>query len=514
MDIGCPCCNVKSVRVASYVKDHDVKQGASFRAFFNDLTLTPEKFSQYKSNLDKHGKHKVGSSSDTITIKPFSPDVPKTTKTPWPQQELKPFNVAISNMDCMIQFYQAAESHYKIPRHLFTLYKSSIRINPSLLNDSYQLKSGDTLSMVLNQEYDEIRYNRSVPVPTNKQSLQQSFKQLKITHDASLQVKDGNWKDFCFKTFNLPSGQITTTNGSDHQWKEYYKNRIKCELFHYKLMEQDVNKLTKSDEKTTCEHLRHYVNRCLKKQGRYLQRKNTFEESHLDDIHKRIVDACYCYKFQPNRVIMGDLMSADWFCRFYSPIRPGNSIDLIFHFDQQSGWSTITFDNFVTYKLITIQDDQNISTQSPDKNRSKCVFTQWYDNDEKCNREITKVQISDQELQNVKQFLFGEELDFSNRRMILLIVEMACVNASNIDVHDPAYEIISNVIKNKENSEESDEEEESNAQKINCGCCGKSEKLMKCSGCKREFYCSQECQKKMWALHKQVCGFYKKWNKN
>ena len=31
-------------------------------------------------------------------------------------------------------------------------------------------------------------------------------------------------------------------------------------------------------------------------------------------------------------------------------------------------------------------------------------------------------------------------------------------------------------------------------------------KLERCSGCKRVYYCGRECQRKDWAVHKLVCG--------
>ncbi len=39
---------------------------------------------------------------------------------------------------------------------------------------------------------------------------------------------------------------------------------------------------------------------------------------------------------------------------------------------------------------------------------------------------------------------------------------------------------------------------------INCGALTK----LQCSRCKKAFYCSRECQKKCWLLHKDICDYY------
>jgi len=39
-----------------------------------------------------------------------------------------------------------------------------------------------------------------------------------------------------------------------------------------------------------------------------------------------------------------------------------------------------------------------------------------------------------------------------------------------------------------------------------CGSCGKDEALHMCSACSVACYCSQECQKRHWKIHKEICS--------
>ena len=42
----------------------------------------------------------------------------------------------------------------------------------------------------------------------------------------------------------------------------------------------------------------------------------------------------------------------------------------------------------------------------------------------------------------------------------------------------------------------------------NCENCGKKKVQLRCTGCKKVFYCGKECQKKKWKNHKLNCDYY------
>ena len=47
---------------------------------------------------------------------------------------------------------------------------------------------------------------------------------------------------------------------------------------------------------------------------------------------------------------------------------------------------------------------------------------------------------------------------------------------------------------------------ETNNPSKQCSACGKTDvELMRCAQCKLTFYCGQDCQKKHWPEHKQLC---------
>jgi hypothetical protein len=57
----------------------------------------------------------------------------------------------------------------------------------------------------------------------------------------------------------------------------------------------------------------------------------------------------------------------------------------------------------------------------------------------------------------------------------------------------------------KKAKEESFEDEKLEMKKRCCACQEIKEKMMRCSGCHMAMYCSKECQKKDWSIHKPFC---------
>jgi hypothetical protein len=542
----CPCCTVQREPLEAVLK----KPFNGIRYTFEDATMTPNEFEKYKKDMISSEMENSFINDEILldrklklTIRPYSPPIPDHSTQQWKSVEIEPFQVSLPSIDTMSGVWKQIETKLRIPRNYFVLWKDGIEIHSGKMAASYNLhdeiqrmhpeltreingssyrgpiptvstedleknkNNWPVIDMILFQKYDLDQYLHSLPVTPNQVRIKERLMQIEERAKKLEDTTIVDWRSLCFETWPFYS-KITKPIDFEQQllWKSYYQWRNNIEKLTAKTIATEYRDATTPDFPSAQDELQEHVRKILSKAGA-MKKLATEQQKHICDL---VANNVYLYKVD-YRGIMGDIIGANYFVRFYSPFNVGYSIDLMLDHFHQIHWSSVDDFRHITFVLRSLRKNQGLVDKRlehiDDKNT---LFLDDYDSD----REKETYNIIDiSTLREIRKALFESVLQLSDKRFMMLLMVIAGMNNIKHKINESSLidQDFKYIRRKLESSNDSDTESKGKkaSDKIECSNCGKKDEngvtLKKCAGCHSVFYCNAECQKKDWSNHRVAC---------